>query len=62
MDIEFLGEIPLHVDIRKTSDEGRPIAVSDAASANAQPFFNIAKRVLEKLNEEQVEQPSIIIE
>lgn len=62
MDIEYLGEIPLHVSIRSTSDLGKPITVSDAASPYAAPFFTIAKRVMEKLQQQDIPPPKIIME
>lgn len=49
MDLDFLGEIPLHVNIRTTSDEGRPVTVSDPESEQAQVFVSIAQKVLDKL-------------
>jgi ATP-binding protein involved in chromosome partitioning len=47
--VEFLGEIPLHIAIRETSDSGQPIVVSDPASPHAKSYRAIAKRLLEKL-------------
>jgi ATP-binding protein involved in chromosome partitioning len=42
---EFLGEVPLDLAIRETSDEGRPIVVSAPDSAYARTFRDIAARV-----------------
>lgn len=50
MGLDFLGEVPLHVSIRQTSDEGRPVTVSDPESEQAQIFVSIARRVLHKLD------------
>ena len=47
--MEFLGEIPLDIEIRTTSDSGHPIVVSDAASAHAKAYAEIAGRVWEKV-------------
>ncbi len=47
--LEFLGEIPLDMEIRETSDGGRPIVVSKPDSPNAQVFVAIARRVREKI-------------
>src|SRR5438552_757070 len=41
MEFPFLGEIPLDVRIRATSDGGRPVAL-DGATAYGQPFYRIA--------------------
>src|SRR6202044_747306 len=38
LDVPFLGEIPLHLDIRTTSDSGHPIVVAQPDSAHAQAF------------------------
>ena len=47
--MEFLGEIPLHIDIRETSDQGQPITVSQPESEHAKAYRRIAKRVWEKI-------------
>jgi ATP-binding protein involved in chromosome partitioning len=47
---DFLGEVPLDVAIRETSDEGRPITVSSPDSPYAQTFRDIAARVWEKVS------------
>ncbi|WP_026873531.1 iron-sulfur cluster carrier protein ApbC [Inquilinus limosus] len=46
---DFLGEIPLDVTIRETSDSGRPIVVSAPDSPHAEAYRAIAARVWEKL-------------
>jgi ATP-binding protein involved in chromosome partitioning len=49
---DFLGEVPLDMAIRETSDEGRPITVSEPDSPYAQTFRTIAARVWEKVSGE----------
>jgi ATP-binding protein involved in chromosome partitioning len=51
MDAEFLGEVPLHIAIRETSDGGRPIVVSDPDGPHARAYRAIADRVWAKLGE-----------
>ena len=51
--VPFLGEIPLHLDIRTTSDSGHPIVVSKPESAHAQVYKNIAGRVWKQLSANQ---------
>ncbi len=46
---EFLGEIPLVLEIRTHADEGTPIAAADPSSAPAQAFAAIARRLWEKV-------------
>jgi ATP-binding protein involved in chromosome partitioning len=46
---EFLGEIPLDLAIRETSDAGRPITVSDPDNPYSLVFRQIAARVWEKV-------------
>lgn len=41
----FLGEIPLDVVIRETSDGGHPIVASDPASEHARAYLAIAEKV-----------------
>jgi ATP-binding protein involved in chromosome partitioning len=51
--VPFLGEIPLHLDIRTTSDSGHPIVVAQPDSAHAQTYRNIAGRVWKQLTANQ---------
>ena len=46
----FLGEVPLHLAIRETSDAGSPIVVSDPASEHAQAYLKIAEQVVGQLD------------
>ena len=47
--IPFLGGVPLHMDIRTTSDEGRPIVASSPDSEHAQIFRAIATKAWSEL-------------
>jgi ATP-binding protein involved in chromosome partitioning len=49
---DFLGEVPLDMAIRETSDDGRPITVSQPDSPYAQTFRAIAARIWEKVSGE----------
>jgi ATP-binding protein involved in chromosome partitioning len=49
---EFLGEVPLDLAIRETSDEGRPITVSAPDSPYARTFRDIAARVWQQVSGE----------
>jgi ATP-binding protein involved in chromosome partitioning len=51
--VPFLGEVPLHLDIRTTSDSGHPIVVSKPDSAHAQVYKNVAGRVWKQLSANQ---------
>ncbi|MGQ0665312.1 MAG: iron-sulfur cluster carrier protein ApbC [Pseudomonadota bacterium] len=46
---EFLGELPLDIAIRETSDGGRPIVVSRPESEPAKAYRRIADRIWEKV-------------
>jgi len=59
---DFLGEVPLHIAIRETSDEGRPIVVSEPQSPHAQIFRDMASRVAEKLGSSKRQAPRIVVE
>ena len=47
--IAFLGGVPLHIDIRATSDEGRPIVASSPDSVHARIYRDIAAKAWEEL-------------
>ena len=48
--MNFLGEMPLNIDIRITSDEGRPIVVSEPEGEHAQRYVDIATKVWDRLS------------
>ncbi len=45
LSVPFLGAIPLHIDIRRYSDEGKPIVVAEPKSEHAKIFEKIALKV-----------------
>jgi ATP-binding protein involved in chromosome partitioning len=47
--MDFLGEIPLHISIRETSDAGNPIVVSDPESEHAKAYCAIAEKVWDSI-------------
>jgi ATP-binding protein involved in chromosome partitioning len=62
---EFLGEVPLDLKIRETSDGGTPITVSDPDNPYALVFRQMAARIWEKVSGEGAERrppPRIVIE
>jgi ATP-binding protein involved in chromosome partitioning len=60
--IEFLGEIPLLLDIRTASDAGTPIAAGDPESEAAKAYDALARRVWEKVSKPVAAGPKIVIE
>ncbi|MCA0277175.1 MAG: Mrp/NBP35 family ATP-binding protein [Proteobacteria bacterium] len=51
--VTFLGEVPLEMGIRESSDAGTPVTVSKPDSAQAQTYRAIAAKVWERLQEEK---------
>ena len=47
--VDFLGEVPLDIKIRETSDGGKPIMVTDPDSPHSKVFREIADRVWDKI-------------
>ena len=47
--VDFLGEIPLDLDIRINSDGGRPVVVSNPTGPQAKCYLDIADAVIAKL-------------
>ncbi len=60
--VPFLGEIPLAMPIRETSDGGRPIVASDPDSAHAKAYLAIARQVRDGLSGPVRAAPRIVIE
>ena len=46
---DFLGEIPLDMAIRETSDAGTPITIAQPDSAHAAAYHEIARRLIDKI-------------
>ena len=60
--IPFLGEIPLAMPIRETSDGGRPIVASDPQSPHAKAYVALARQVQAGLGGAARVAPRIVIE
>ncbi len=63
--VPFLGEVPLHMDIRSKSDAGQPIVASQPDSAHAQIFRDIATRAWSEVEDgagQRRAAPNIVIE
>ncbi|MEO5325008.1 Mrp/NBP35 family ATP-binding protein [Mesorhizobium sp. CC13] len=64
--VTFLGEVPLEMQIRETSDTGKPVVVSNPDGAGAKVYRDIAARVWSRLQEEQAASeaatPTIVFE
>ncbi|KAL7172530.1 hypothetical protein ACSBR2_032087 [Camellia fascicularis] len=62
MGLQFLGEIPLEVEIRSCSDEGVPVVISNPDSTVSKAYGDVALKVvsrLEELSKQQQLQPEI---
>ncbi|WP_299381190.1 iron-sulfur cluster carrier protein ApbC [uncultured Kiloniella sp.] len=62
METPFLGEMPLHIDIRMTSDEGEPIVISSPDGEHAKRYASIADKVWSSLAGSERKAPSISME
>jgi ATP-binding protein involved in chromosome partitioning len=64
--VRFLGEVPLDMNIRLTSDAGTPIVIAEPEGLHAGIFREIARRVWEEVAEERAgggrQPPRIVIE
>ena len=54
----FLGEVPLDMQIRKTSDDGRPIVAVEPESVHARLYISIARQVWSALSSGQAGKPA----
>ena len=50
LQINFLGELPININLRIKSDEGEPVCTSNDNSDLANLYFSIAKKIHEKIN------------
>ena len=53
----LLGEVPLHMSIRETSDSGTPIVVAEPSSAHANIYRDMAAQIWETLEGDGVNAP-----
>ncbi len=64
--VTFLGEVPLEMGIRESSDAGTPVVVSKPDGAEAKIYRDIAGKVWDRVNEERgaaaAAVPSIVFE
>jgi ATP-binding protein involved in chromosome partitioning len=60
--VPFLGEVPLHMDIREKSDSGQPVVASVPDGPHAQAYRAIAARVRDGLQVASRPAPKIVIE
>ena len=60
--VPFLGEVPLHLDIRTTSDEGTPIVASRPDAPQSKIYRQIAERVWAELDGAQRARPRILMQ
>ncbi|MGE3907424.1 MAG: P-loop NTPase, partial [Reyranellaceae bacterium] len=60
--VPFLGEVPLHLDIRTTSDEGTPIVASRPDAPQSAAYRSIAERVWQELQGAQRPKPRILVQ
>jgi ATP-binding protein involved in chromosome partitioning len=59
--VEFLGEVPLQLDIRESGDAGTPVTAAAPDGAAAQAFLALARRVQEKLAGPRAAAPRIVV-
>ena len=64
LSVPFLGELPLHMSIRETSDSGRPIVISEPDSLHAVAYKTIAAAIWSGLTGKSAKPsaPKIVIE
>ncbi|KAJ4789785.1 Iron-sulfur cluster carrier protein [Rhynchospora pubera] len=64
MELKFLGEVPLELNVRTSSDEGEPVVVSYPQSTSAKAYVDIAEKIvnrLKQLEEEHQMGPEILL-
>ncbi|HEY8670172.1 MAG TPA: P-loop NTPase, partial [Terriglobales bacterium] len=61
-DVEFLGNVQLDPEIRKSGDAGRPTVLEGEASAHAKPLFEFARRVVDRVAEIRSTAPDSVIQ
>ena len=60
--VPFLGEVPLTMDVRESSDAGTPVVVSNPQGPQARVYRDIAAKVWDQLKAGEAAAPSIVFE
>jgi ATP-binding protein involved in chromosome partitioning len=60
--VPFLGEVPLHIGIRETSDNGLPVVATQPDGEHARIYREIARRVRDSLKGSTRAAPRIVID
>ena len=63
--VPFLGEVPLTISVRETSDEGKPIVATDPDSEIAKAYREIAEQAWDELERQKAahrQAPEIVME
>lgn len=62
INIPFLGEVPLHIDIRQRADNGQPIVATEPESDYTAIYLNVANQVAKGLESAAKPAPKIVFE
>jgi ATP-binding protein involved in chromosome partitioning len=60
--VPFLGEIPLDIRIRETSDSGTPIVATEPEGAHAEAYRAIARAILDQVSGAKRQAPRIVMQ
>ena len=58
--VDFLGGVPLHMDIRITSDEGKPVVIDSPNSHHSKSYKEIASSVWRNVSRQRKTPPLIV--
>ncbi|MBI3435965.1 MAG: iron-sulfur cluster carrier protein ApbC [Proteobacteria bacterium] len=56
--VPFLGEVPLHMEIREKSDAGLPVVATEPDGAHAKIYRDMAAKVREQLSNRETKSPA----
>ncbi|MCS7043516.1 MAG: Mrp/NBP35 family ATP-binding protein [Bryobacteraceae bacterium] len=62
MGVPFLGELPLNPQVRLGGDTGRPVALAGPDDPHAAPFYDLARRVIDRVESLERKAPTMTIE
>ena len=62
INVPFLGEVPLHIDIRERADSGKPIVAIEPDSDHTAIYLNLAQSIANMLQKAGKSAPKIVFE
>ena len=59
--LPFLGGIPIDIELRSSSDQGKPLYVKDFNNIISKIYLSIAKSIIKEIEKNKIQKPNIVL-